>query len=70
MMFGSGPGKKTLTVVTTDEQTQVFEGDKDEIATVRDRLHRLMRGRNMHVELVNRQGRTVQFWSNTIASIR
>ena len=58
---------KTLTVTTHDEQKHVFEGDKDEIDTVREKL---TTGTSSVVWLVNRQGKRVPIFRGSVRSIR
>jgi hypothetical protein len=50
---------KCLKVTTVDGQVHVFEGDADEIDTVKRKLGRLRRGMDSYVILVNRQGKRV-----------
>jgi hypothetical protein len=59
---------KTLKVVTRDGQVHVFEGDKDELATLRYRLSDM--GHAPYLRLVNREGRVVTIYNGSIGSVK
>lgn len=60
---------RILRIETSDGQVHVFEGSKDEISTVRERLLRVRDGSDPHVDLVNRQGRRVRVHAGRIEGL-
>jgi hypothetical protein len=61
---------KRLRVETRDGQVHVFEGDNDEIDTVREHLDALgRRGAPAYARLVNREGRRVIVYAGSVRKV-
>lgn len=62
-------GMDRVSVKTTDSGFQVFEGERSRMKVVKRSLERVRDGLDPTTTQVNRQGRPVQYWSWSIASI-